>query len=176
MKSFIQTIALVVLLGGLLSFISSPTWKLSKGHTISFSGKGIDGIFKKMEAEINFDEKNLPTSKFTLQIDVNSINTGNALQNKHALGAEWFDASKYPVIKFTTNSIEKSASGYIAKGKMEVKNKSKEVSIPFTFTPAGSTGKFITNFIIKRSDYGVGESSDDVSDEIKIKVEVQVEK
>jgi polyisoprenoid-binding protein YceI len=175
MKSVFHKTVVVLLIGGLLSFTSSPLWKLSKGYAISFSGKGVDGIFKKMEAEINFDEKNLATSKFIIKIDVNSINTGNALQNKHATGADWFDAAKYPLIKFTTSSIEKSASGYIAKGKLEVKNKSKEVSVPFTFTSAGSTGKFIANFTIKRSDYGVGESSDDVADELKIKVEVQVE-
>jgi len=176
MKSVVYKIAVVLLIGGLLSFTGSPLWKLSKGHTISFSGKGVDGIFKKMEAEINFDEKNLGTSKFTLKIDISSINTGNALQNKHALGADWFDASKYPAIKFTTNSIEKSGSGYTAKGKMEVKNKSKEVSIPFTFVSDGAKGKFTTNFTIKRSDYGVGEPSGDVDDEIKIKAEVPVEK
>ena len=176
MKSIFYKMAVVLLIGGLLSFTSSPLWKISKGYTISFSGKGVDGIFKKMEAEISFDEKNLATSKFSLTIDVNSINTGNALQNKHALGADWFDASKYPSIKFTTNSIGKSASGYIAKGKLEVKNKSKEVSIPFTFTSDGTKGKFMTDFTIKRSDYGVGEPNGDVADEIKIKAEVPVEK
>ncbi|HKC68707.1 MAG TPA: YceI family protein [Bacteroidia bacterium] len=176
MKNIFNKIVVVLLIGGLLSFTSSPMWKLSKGHTISFSGKGVDGVFKKMEAEINFDEKNLTASKFIIKIDVNSINTGNALQNKHAIGADWFDAAKYPLIKFTTSSIEKSASGYLAKGKMEVKNKSKEVSVPFTFTSNGLTGKFTANFTIKRSDYGVGESSGDVDDEIKIKTEVSVEK
>jgi polyisoprenoid-binding protein YceI len=176
MKSVFQKMALVLLLGGLISFTDSSVWKLSKGYTISLSGKGVDGIFKKMEAEINFDEKNLAASRFAIKIDVNSINTGNALQNKHALSADWFDASKYPFIKFTTSSIEKSAGGYTAKGKMEVKNKSKEISIPFTFTPNGSKGKFTANFTIKRSDYGVGEPNGDVGDELKIKSEVPVEK
>lgn len=167
---------LVLLLGGLFAFTGVQGWKVSKGYSISFSGKGVEGIFKRFKADINFDERNLAESRFMIIIDVNSLNTGSALQNKHATGIEWFDAARYPQVTFVSSSIEKNADGYQAKGKMTIKGNSKDISIPFNFTNSGAKAKFTSNFSIKRSDFFVGKPSNDVWDEIKIKVELPVEK
>jgi polyisoprenoid-binding protein YceI len=166
--------AAILTLGGLLAFVQLGNWKVSPDYSVKFSGKGVTGIFKTFTADINFDETKLATSTIAVTIDVASLNTGNAVQNRHSVGAEWFDATKYPKIKFTSSSIEKSGTGYIVKGKMEVKGKVKDVAIPFNFTKSGAAGEFTSTLTIKRSDYSVGASSNDVSDEIKVEVKVPV--
>ena len=166
----------VLLLGGIFAFVQLTNWTVGQDYSVKFSGKGVNGIFKTFAATINFDESNLAISKFAITIDVASLNTGNAMQNRHAIGAEWFDATTYPKIKFTSGMIQKSGSGYVVNGKMEVKGKVKEVSIPFTFTNSGSTGVFTSTLMIKRSDYGIGVANDDVSDEIKVDIKVPVTK
>lgn len=168
--------AAILSLGGLFAFVQLGNWNVSPDYSVKFSGKGVNGIFKTFTADINFDETKLTTSSILVTIDVASLNTGNAVQNRHSVGPEWFDATKYPKIKFTSSSIEKSAGGYIVKGKMEVKGKIKDVAIPFNFAKSGATGEFTSTFTIKRSDYGVGAASTDVSDEIKVEVKVPVTK
>ncbi len=164
----------VLFLGGISAFVQLTNWTVGQDYSVKFSGKGVTGIFKTFAATVTFDESNLATSKFAITIDVASLNTGNAMQNRHAIGAEWFDATKYPKIKFTSTTIQKNSSGYVVNGKMEVKGKVKEVSIPFNFTNSGSTAVFTSTLMIKRSDYGVGVGSNDVSDEIKVEIKVPV--
>jgi polyisoprenoid-binding protein YceI len=168
--------ATILSIGGLFAFVLVGNWKVSPDYSVKFSGKGVNGIFKTFTADINFDETKLATSTFAITIDVASLNTGNAVQNRHSVGADWFDATKYPKIKFTSSSMEKSSTGYIVKGKMEVKGKVKDVAIPFNFTKSGTTGAFTSTLTIKRSDYGVGAASNDVADEIKVEVKVPVTK
>lgn len=168
--------AILLLIGGVFAFTQVKTWKVSKDYSVEFSAKGVNGIFKTFNATINFDEAKLSASKFVMTIDVNSINTGNGLQNKHALGAEWFNADKYPNIKFTSSSFEKTEKGYSVKGKMQVKDVTKDVTIPFTFTKSGSKGKFISSFTIERSAYNVGKAGGDVGNNIKIDVTIPVTK
>ena len=168
--------AAILPIGGLFAFVLLGNWTITKDYSVKFSGKGVNGIFKTFDASINFDETKLATSTVVVKFDVASLNTGNAVQNRHCVGPEWFDAAKYPKIKFTSSAIEKSGAGYVVKGKMEVKGKVKDVSIPFNFTKSGSTGEFSATLTIKRSDYGVGAASNDVSDEIKVDVKVPVVK
>lgn len=168
--------AILLLIGGVFAFTQVKTWKISKDYNVDFSAKGVNGIFKTFSGSIQFDEAKLADSKFVLTIDVNSINTGNGLQNKHALGDEWFNADKYPNIKFTSSSFEKTASGYSVKGKLQVKDVTKDITIPFTFTKSGNKGKFISSFSIDRSVYNVGKAGGDVGNSIKINVTIPVTK
>jgi polyisoprenoid-binding protein YceI len=176
MKTIVKYTAMLLLVGGAFAFTTATGWKLGKEYNIQFSTKGVSGIFKTFTATIEFDEADLATSKFVMSIDVNSINTGNGLQNKHAVGAEWFDATKYPKIKFTSSSFEKTAAGYNVKGKLQVKDITKDISIPFTFKKAGAKGTFVANFSIDRITYGVGKANADVGNSIKIDAKIPVTK
>ena len=60
-------------------------------------------------------------TQFNLKIDVKSISTGNGMMNKKAQIAEWFDAAKYPQIKYVSSKIEKSGDGYNVIGKLTIK-------------------------------------------------------
>lgn len=168
--------AILLLLGGVFAFTQVKTWKIGKDYSVDFSAKGVNGIFKTLTGTVNFDETKLSESKFVFTIDVNSINTGNGLQNKHALGDEWFNADKYPNIKFTSSSIEKKENGYAAKGKLTIKDVTKEVTIPFTFTKSGSKGKITSSFSVDRAAYNVGKAGGDVGSTIKINVTIPLTK
>lgn len=73
------------------------------------------------------------------------------MKNTHAKSAMWFDAAKYPQIKFTSATITKTAAGYEAKGTMDMHGVQKEVVIPFTFT----NNTFAAAFEINRLDYNI---------------------
>ncbi|BAV05135.1 signal peptide protein [Filimonas lacunae] len=160
----------------MFSFTAIQNWNIADKYSVVFSNSNVNGIFKKLTGTIAFDAANPAQSKFDIAIDVASINTGNALQNKHAKEAEWFDATKYPQIKFTSSKIVKSGAGFTATGTLEIKGVKKEVSLPFTFKAAGNAGTFAGSFSINRSDFNVGKKGGEVDEAVKIEVTIPVVK
>ena len=128
----------------------------------------------RLPGTVIFDEQNPATSKFDISIDINSINTGNGMQNKHAKGEDWFQADKYPAIKFTSRKIVKAGSGYAAAGTLQLHGISKEVILPFVFKKVGTGGVFEGTFNVNRSDFKIGEAGGEVGEVIKINVSVPV--
>ena len=106
-------------------------------------------------------------------IDVTTINTGNGMQNTHAKGAKWFDAEKFPVIKFTSGTIVKAAVGYAVTGVLDMHGIKKEITFPFTFQNNTFTG----SFDVSRNEFGIGDpKSGKVPAVLKIDLSVPVTK
>lgn len=131
---------------------SATNWNIANGYSIKFSGNDVSGEFEKILGTINFDEKNLASSKFSVNVDVKSIATGNWLMNKHAKGDKWFDADKYPTINFTSSKISKTATGFLVTGNLTMHGITKQIEIPFSFT----NNTFKGSFSVNRIDYSVG--------------------
>lgn len=148
--------------------LKAQNWKISENYTIAFSNKDVSGVFKEMSGSIIFDATKLSSSKFDLKIKVESISTGNGIQNKHAKGDEWFNAEKYPNIEFISSKIEKTDAGYKAVGKLEIHGVKKDYSIPFTFAKKGNKATFVAKFSVDRTDFGVGKKGNDVAENLKI--------
>src|SRR6185369_7411502 len=108
-------------------------WQPTDKYNIGFSSNDAGGVFKKFSGNIIFDEQNTAASKFDVNIDAASINTGNGLQNKHAKSDEWFDVAKYPQIRYTSQKFVKAAGGYQVTGDLEVHGVKRSTTIPFTF-------------------------------------------
>ena len=111
-----------------------------------------------------------------LKIKVESISTGNGMQNKHAIGSEWFNAAKFPVITFVSEKVVKSDAGFKAIGKLEMHGIEKEVTIPFTFSKKGNKATFVGKFSVDRTDYGVGAKGKDVEETLKIVATIRATK
>ncbi|HTD97938.1 MAG TPA: YceI family protein [Mucilaginibacter sp.] len=152
MKKIIYPIAaLGLLLASAFTVIKSQDWKISDNYAIKFDGGDPSGEFKGLKGNISFDAADLKSSKFDVSIDVASINTGNGMKNTHAKSEKWFDAEKYPAIKFKSSSITKTATGYSAAGTLDMHGVQKPAVIPFTFDGSVFTGSFEVN----RMDYNV---------------------
>jgi polyisoprenoid-binding protein YceI len=151
-----------------LGTVQAQNWKISESYNIAFSNKDVSGVFKEMSGSIIFDATKLSSSKFDLKIKVESISTGNGVQNKHAKGEEWFDADKYPNIEFVSSKIEKTDAGYKAIGKLEIHGVKKDCSILFTFVKKGNKATFVGKFNVNRTDFGIGKKGDDVAETLKI--------
>lgn len=156
--------------------VFSQNWKITKNHKIAFSSSDVSGLFNEISGSIIFDAANLETSKFQLTIPVESIQTGNSTQNKHAIGGDWFNAISYPKIEFVSNKIVKSENGFKAIGQMSIHGISKDFTVPFTFDQKGSKGTFVAKFNLNRVEYAVGKSDSEESDNIKIQATIPVTK
>ena len=127
-----------------------------------------------MKGSIVFDDQNPGASSFDLAVEVASINTGNGMMNTHAKSAEWFDAAKYPEIRFTSRKIVKTGATYQVTGDMDIHGVKKEVTLPFNFQNKGAAGTFSATFVINRSDFHIGKPGGDVDENIKLDISVPV--
>jgi polyisoprenoid-binding protein YceI len=118
------------------------------------------GTFEKMASTIEFDKKNLAAAKINAVIVVNSVKAGNPQLEAHLLSPDYFDAEKFPKISFTSTEVTAKDTWYIAKGKLNMKDSTKVIEFPFTFTEDGaSKGTFSGTMTINSADYGVMKSN-----------------
>jgi len=172
-RLFYPIVALTLILSSAFVTVSTQEWSIKDDYSIKFTSKDPSGSFKSFKGTIVFDEADLANSKFDVSIDVNSINMGNGMKNKKSQTSEWFDESKFPTITFTSTKIEKGDNGYKMTGNLKLKGKTKKYAIPFKF----NDNKFVGNFNVKRSDFGVGdEDTEVVPDIMKIEFSVPVSK
>ena len=161
--------ALIIFFGSAFTFVQSQDWKIADNASVKFDGGDPSGEFSGLKGNISFDDKDLAGSKFDVTLDVVSINTGNGMKNTHAKSDKWLDAAKYPVIKFTSSSIAKTATGYEAKGLLEMHGVQKEIVVPFTFSGDVFSGSFEVN----RLDYNVN-TAEPAHGSAKFKVSIVV--
>jgi polyisoprenoid-binding protein YceI len=150
-KQFYVMGAIVMIAVSAFTAFQTTSWKIADNYSVKFDGGDPSGEFKGMKGTINFDPNNLASSKFDVSIDVATINTGNGMKNTHAVSDKWLDAAKYPVIRFTSKTITKTATGYVADGTLDMHGVQKEISLPFTFVNNVFTGGFQVN----RMDYNI---------------------
>jgi len=169
-------LVLAFLLLGLsaFTFYYSDELKISKEYEIVFTSEDVSGNFKTLKGTVVFDEAHPESSSLNLIVDVNSINTGNNLKNKHARDANWFDAEKYPEITFVSRSIERKENAYSAKGTLSMHGVSKEVAIPFSFVKTDKGGVFKADFEVDRTHFNVGKPDNKVSTVMLLKVALPV--
>lgn len=130
----------------------STHWDIADGYSIEFVGDHPSGVFTSMEGNIVFDENDLSASNFNVKVDVNSINTGNGMRNKHAKGKSWFNVKQYPNITFVSSKIAKTPNGYAATGMLNMAGNEREIVIPFSF----DNNYFNGGFTVNRMDYNIG--------------------
>ncbi len=140
--------------------------------TIKNFGINTTGSINGLKGTINFNPSNLKASAFNVSVDVNTINTGVDSRDSHLKKEEYFDAEKYPAIKFASTSIEKSINGYTVKGNLTIKSVTKPVSIPFAADENTDGIMLKGNFSINRKDFGVGGSSAVLSNTVDISLKV----
>lgn len=156
MKRLIYPALMVMLITASAFTLVPPigNWKVKEeAYVVLFKSRKVNGIFKGLKTDIQFDENNLSASSIRATIDATSINTGNGLRNKHA--RQGLAADQYPTITFVSTAIVKKGSGYEAQGKLTLRDVTKDIKIPFTFTRNAEGGVFEGTFPVVTAEYHV---------------------
>ncbi len=151
-------------------------WKIQNNYSIRFSSNEASGFFEKLKGVIIFDEEDLTVSKIEMTINVAFINTGIGLEDSIAKSEYFFEAIKYPYIKFTSTKIEKEGVNYKTTGTLSMHGINKEIVIPFVFKKSNKEAIFTGSFNVNRNDFHLGEPGEEISEIIKIDVKVPVKK
>ena len=134
----IQIIAISLLLAftGSSAFGAARSWELDKAHSnIYFSVDHIfskvNGHFNEFTLELTFDPANLAESMFLFEIKTDSIDTNIGKRDKHLQSADFFDAGKFPTMKFESTQISDTGNGmYDVAGKITIKGQTYDLTLP----------------------------------------------
>jgi len=161
----------LIALAGFWQPTEAPTrevlnWTIDKAHSsigfrvrhlgISF----VNGVFEDYDATLQFDPNDLSTLKATATIRVASINTGIERRDNHLRSPDFFDAEKYPEIRFVSKEVRNiQGNKFQLVGDLTIKDVTKEVvlDVEFLGTAQGMQGElraaFTARGTIDRFDY-----------------------
>lgn len=161
---------------GLLAMRSIPKeLNITDQYRIEFSSENPSGSFSGLSGNIRFDENDLEASSFDVEVEANTINTGNGLKNKHAMGKGYFDVEQFPKIKFHSSKVSKTELGFEMIGILNLKGIEKEISFPFTYGPAEEFETvFKGNFEVDRLDFEIGGKGEKPSKTLLVELFVPV--
>jgi polyisoprenoid-binding protein YceI len=171
-------IAFVALIAS--GFTVSMLWNVAnEGVTVAFElpDEGTKGTLSGLKATIDFDQKDPSHAKISASVEIKTLNTGNKQKDDHLLSADFFNAEKYPLVSFTSTSVKASEKGFVAVGDLTMKDSTKTVEIPFTFTEdANGMGAFHGTMTVSSGDFGVTKKSKSGKDKVVITLTVPVKK
>jgi polyisoprenoid-binding protein YceI len=173
--------------------ITTTKWNLDTAHSeIGFKVKhmmitNVSGTFGQFEVNAETEGDNFETAKIVFQANVDSINTGSADRDGHLKSPDFFDVSKYPVLKFVSSRLEKKDDQeYLLHGNLTIKDVTKPVTLAVEYGGIGTDpwGNVKAGFSIigkiKRTDFGLNWNAALetggvlVSEEVKLIAEVQL--
>lgn len=160
----------------------AASWTLDKAHAkLGFAIthmkiSEVEGSFKNFDVKVTSNKADFSDAVIELTADVNSVNTDNDMRDGHIKGADYFDAAKYPTLTFKSTSIKKtSGNNYAVSGILTMHGVSKPVVLTATLNGTGENpmskktmAGFKVSGVIKRSQFGVGEESAMLGDEVTL--------
>ena len=176
-----------------MSTQATTKWAIDSAHSeIGFKVKhlmitNVAGKFDKFEGSVESNGDDFTNAKIGFAAEVASVNTGQPQRDGHLQSPDFFDAAKFPQLKFTSTGFEKaSGDKYVLSGDLTIRDVTKPVKLdvefsgiakdPYNNTKAGFeiTGK------INRTDWGLNFNAPLetggvlLSEEIKLQIEVQL--
>jgi polyisoprenoid-binding protein YceI len=150
---------------------------VAKTSTIKFTirnfGFRVSGSFGAPEGDIRFNPDSLSLAYFHITVKSTSVNTDNESRDSHLREADYLDVEHHPVMKFSSDQVRavNKDGAYELTGKLTIKNKTQEITIPFKAQKSGQGYIFTGEFKMKRRDFEVGGTST-ISDELTVDLQV----
>lgn len=136
-------------------------------------GVNMEGVFTEIGGDIHYDSTDPEQAQLTLEVTMNSVDTGSSEADGEIVKKEWFDTKTHNEAVFTTKKITKKTDDeFEVTGLLRIKGHEKEIHFPATVTESESKATFTGSFSLLRGDYAVGEGAwskfDIVANDIRI--------
>ncbi|MFS0848823.1 YceI family protein [Novosphingobium panipatense] len=148
---------------------------------------GINDFFGTLpgaKGSLTLDPANLATAKLDVTVPVATVSTTNAKLDQELVSADWFDAAKYPTLRFVSTRVVRTGDRTAdITGNLTFHGVTRPVTLKATFKAAGVnpmnkayTVGFDASGVINRSDFGVSKYVPAVSDRTRIDITAAFEK
>jgi len=162
----------------------SGTYTMDSRHTdviVQWSHFGFSNPsmhFGQVAGTIVFDADNIAASSVEVTIPLTGLEAYDPEFNQHLLGAEFFDADKFPEITFKSTAVEVEGRNQLkVTGDLTIKGTTRQAVLEVTVNGFGEhpmskrpTAGFDAVATINRSDFGLGAYAPAVSDEIHLRI------
>lgn len=166
------------------SYVLDPSHTLVRFTVDHFGISEYFGTLPGATGTLSLDPKNLASAKLDVSVPVATVSTTNKVLDGELVGPEWFDAAKYPTMRFVSTKVTRTGPGTAAiTGNLTLHGVTKPVTLKATFK-AGATNPmkkvysigFNAVGTIKRTEFGVSKYAPMVSDETEIAITAAFEK
>ena len=124
---------------------------------------------------IEVDEADPSKSSVSVELKAENVDTANGPRDQHLKGPDFFNSKQHPTITFKSKSVKKAGDAKVdVVGDFTLLGVTKEITVSMTRTgggkhPMGGTAVgFEGTVTVKRSDYGMKFSLDNIGDEVQI--------
>jgi polyisoprenoid-binding protein YceI len=149
--------------------MTTHNWNVDATHSgVHFSIRHmvvskVRGRFAKYAGTIALDEADLTRSVVQATIDAASIDTGVEQRDQHLRSADFFDAERYPELRFKSTRIEQVGDDrYRVLGDLTIRDVTREVALDVEYggrakDPWGNErAGFVAKASLDRKDFGLG--------------------
>jgi polyisoprenoid-binding protein YceI len=165
--------------------VKAGTYQLDPAHgkiTWSVNHLGYStyiGQFSNVTATLLLNPADLPESKLTASVDIDSVGTFNPALDKMLKSDSFFDAAKYPTAQFvSTRFLRTGKLTANVDGNLTLHGVTHPIVLKITFNQAGNVpmeNAYVTGFsgttTITRSEFGMGAYTNLISDAIPLQIE-----
>ncbi|MFM9076125.1 MAG: YceI family protein [Bacteroidota bacterium] len=127
--------------------VAQTNWSLDKSHSnIGFTVTHmviaeVSGSFKDADVKVSAPGADFNGASIEFSAKVASIDTQNEMRDGHLKSDDFFNAEKFPEIKFS-GKLVKSGNAFNAVGKLTLRDVTKDVTFPVTYLGTIKTEKF----------------------------------
>jgi len=160
------------------AFAQSPQKVVAGKSHIRFAFKQmnvpVEGSFRKFDATVSFDPKKPEATRAEFEVDLGSIDLGNAEGETEARRKAWLNIEAFPKAKFVAASVKPAGPGkFEAIGPLTIKGVSQNITAPFTLVDAGGMRTVEGQFPLRRLQFRIGEGpwsdTETVADEVTVR-------
>lgn len=163
---------IIILLSFSLNLVTAQTNTEVTTAKVSFvfPNNDVKGTLSNFISLSSIDLENIENSTFKGSVDVETIDTGNSIRNWSLRRSNYFDADQYPAISFESHTVQKQENGFKVRGKLTIKNSTKDV----TFIFKRSQGQLVGKTTLYSSDYGISIKKDREKNKVLVTIELQL--
>lgn len=186
---FLAFLSIVAMLVGSLQSVQAQaiTYRVDPVHSfIIFRVKHLNtsfayGRFNTFSGTFVVDERNPANSSIELEINANSVDTGNSQRDDHLRSPDFFNARQFPKIIFKSTRVRKINDTTVeVQGNLTMRGVTRPVTARVTLTGKGRNQRgqeiigFETTFTIRRSQFNINYGlNGGLSDEVRVTLAVE---
>jgi len=186
---FVAYLSILAMLVGSMQSIQAQavTYRIDPVHSfIIFRVKHLNtgfayGRFNTFSGTFVVDERNPANSSIELEIDANSVDTGNSQRDDHLRNPDFFNARQFPKITFKSTRVRKLNDTTVeVQGNLTMRGVTRPITARVTFTGKGRNQRgqeiigFETAFTIRRSQFNINYGlNGGLDDEVRVTFAVE---
>ena len=165
------------------------TYTLDPTHTsvtLKVSHLGLSGYTLRLDGvrgSYSFDPTHPEASRLQVEMDANSVDTGNAALN-HEIADQVLEAGKYPTLRFVSTAVKPGPEGRgQVVGDLTMRGQTHPVTLDVVFNGFGPDTiehslrmGFSANATVRRSDFGATQYAPLVGDDVSVAIETEFKK